>query len=478
MARILLLSELLILYFLYTFSPTVYNPGFCTGVLVLVAIAILTTGFHIKRYTPDIHHRVFRPAYLFFIAFFIVNFQVFIDLLVGNLSPDHRVFVGSDNINKGVIFSSISFISLLYGYICTNKGYKTYNRIYYFKNSTIKAIAWLSVVLLWLFIKECGLTNLISGNIYKNLGDINLDTTVRSEVILRILFAAEIIMISYKLRNNKTALSAINFVRQFPISFIITYSIYIALRLLSGVRSSVISSLLLIAFAYVFANRSTIRNWIAITTACIMAISLSIIGIARGQIENYSITDKYSVAKEIFSDRMTSISPWTKELANSVFCNQVAIDLAKADPAIFRYGFFQLNYILRFFVPGLILDSAHLIPKEDTSSAIFLTISRYGYDATSGLGTTINADFFLDFGIIGMVFCLFGIGVFLKKIDLTIFANSGMGQLSIMAAAIVIIMSANVVYLPRSALLPALRSAIYTIIFLYILSSKKSSRPC
>ena len=478
MARILLLSELLILYFLYTFSPTVYNPGFCTGVLVLVAIAILTTDLHIKHYTPNLHHRVFRPAYLFFIAFFIVNFQVFIDLLVGNLSPDHRVFVGSDNINKGVIFSSISLISLLYGYICTNKGYKTYNRIYYFKNSTIKAIAWLSVVLLWLFIQECGLTNLISGNIYRNLGDISLDTTVRSEVILRILFAAEIIMVSYKLRNNKTALSAINFVRQFPIVFTIIYSIYIALRLLSGVRSSVISSLLLIVFAYVFANRRTIRNWIAITAACIMAISLSIIGIARGLIKDYSITDKYSVAKEIFNDRITSISPWTKELANSVFCNQLSIDLTETDPSTFHYGLFQLNYILRFFIPGFILDSAHLMPKEDVSSAIFLTISRHGYNATAGLGTTINADFFLDFGIIGMAFCLFGIGVFLKKIDLTIFANSGMGQLSIMAAAIVIIMSANVVYLPRGTLLPALRSVTYTIIVLYMLSSKRPYKPC
>src|SRR5690606_30579498 len=58
-----------------------------------------------------------RPIFIFLFGYFVVFFQAYIDLLLGNISPnDTFFFVVPDVINRGAALNTVGLVMLLIGY--------------------------------------------------------------------------------------------------------------------------------------------------------------------------------------------------------------------------------------------------------------------------------------------------------------------------------------------------------------------------
>jgi oligosaccharide repeat unit polymerase len=96
------------------------------------------------------------------------------------------------------------------------------------------------------------------------------------------------------------------------------------------------------------------------------------------------------------------------------------------------------------------------------SSSGFLTYLEYGANATAGTGTTVISDFYLDFGVFGVLIGMVFVGWFYHKISFAIRAKRG----SLFFLCLFFVFYSQSIALARSAFLPILCSSIMVFVVL------------
>ena len=87
-------------------------------------------------------------------------------------------------------------------------------------------------------------------------------------------------------------------------------------------------------------------------------------------------------------------------MANSQFCDMVAINLFERRREPHLCGVIQLRYLAVIAMPNRILHKVWPVPVEKQGSAYFLTVKERGRNSEMGLGSTIYTDFYVDFGLV------------------------------------------------------------------------------
>jgi oligosaccharide repeat unit polymerase len=155
----------------------------------------------------------------------------------------------------------------------------------------------------------------------------------------------------------------------------------------------------------------------------------------------------------------------TLELANSVrtlFQSLTEVP-AKHD---FFYGKLWLSDIMS---PIPFMQSAYLELSNDNiyelSSTGYTTYLVYGNDSTSGEGTTLIADIYLNFGLPGIVILMFLFGLLIKKANIELLVHNNYHWIIIAA-----ILASFSIYFGRSSYLIILRPIVwsYFIVFLFV----------
>lgn len=199
---------------------------------------------------------------------------------------------------------------------------------------------------------------------------------------------------------------------------------HLSFSLFLGDRGPLIT-LTLITFGLYFIRWNKINIIYLIVVLYIVSTFMTIIGESRqavtdsgkGYVERVTdaITDD---SKEKSSKRFDTHVPFsgTLELATSV--NTLNYVLANIPSKYnYRYGLFQLQYLYGI-VPGLAGRMTTLLYGNDTkymNSSMFVTYLVQGNHPSYGNGTSLVADFYLDFGIVGVVVGLFLFGYFIRS---------------------------------------------------------------
>lgn len=438
-----------------------YDIGRVLIILSLSITALMCYGFNVRNIN-SIKGRILRPSLLLLFGICIIVFQNIIDLLLGNTDIDADVFGNRSLIMMGISYGSMAMIAYIIGYISTNTIPSSY-RSDIEERIPLKFLTLLSVILFLKFLSTID-QFFFTGQTYIESGSILESHTNNSEVLLGICNTA--ILVQHAINNRGNKISFREYLWRLPKIFLVLFFLYIILVLIRGTRFFAVRDLLLLVFSYIYCCRKQpIRNSVAIVLCFVMSFILSVISFSRVLVTD-DLSAKYSSSLEGFENRK-SFSPTTLELANSQFCDMVAINLFEQRGEPHLHGMIQLRYLAVIAIPNRILHKVWPVPVEKQGSAYLLTVKEKGRNSDTGLGSTIYTDFYVDFGLVGMVICMIFVGFLFKKMDLILYSDTSKSY-TIFIIVLLIYVSACAFYLSRSALIPTIRMPLYAYILLKI----------
>lgn len=206
-----------------------------------------------------------------------------------------------------------------------------------------------------------------------------------------------------------------DFLGQFGYKSIICVLIYIALLTIGGSRSNVIIVLSSLVFAIFYIRNIKIKLFYIIIGVAVFSYVLSFIGITRN-LKGMSLSEKARAVESINLERKSIFSP-TLEYAGSLETFNASLDYVPSKHD-FLYGSFHVRNLVSAIpfssrVSRLFFDNR----KQYHSSDFFITYIIQGEYYTYGNGTSLNADLYLNYGVIGIVVGLFILGMVFRKTE-------------------------------------------------------------
>lgn len=411
-----------------------------------------------------------KPSNLIFLGMIIVYYQPIIDLCIGYKTVSN--FVYPNILNKSTLISTVGILGFLLGYICYNCSYNTPSNKSLSINNKKQSFTPIIIVQLISFVgflATVDISSLLAGTNYSGSKGTSLYT------YFELLIEATNIYMLLKIAKSKSNFSSIkDFLKAIPVVSFLIFIIYISLRIVSGDRGPVIYLLLSFFYTYSYVTRKKIKLLIIMGLCLVGSIGVSIIGIARGLDLNMSFSERISSASNTFNSEgrfigEKSISPATAELAFSHLSYQIICNELYQHDDSYKKGACQITGILSTipFVSGFIHNTLG-ISKENTVSAYYATYKYIGKNPTWGTGTNIVGDFLLDFGIIGVLLCMYMVGIYFKKIDYSIFFREKQ-HISDYFLALILLTSCRAIYIPRADFLAFLKPCIFCWIIMYIM---------
>lgn len=374
--------------------------------------------------------KIFRfsivPSVLFFISFLIVNFQYFIDLFLKNIDSGAKFFVSDVLITKGIFFSIIGLVSFLIGYFLIEKRKNLLNSNLYFvkeslfKNDLLFKILYILNIFgfIW-FILFFSVDDLSGRSYAANTGTDPMATRAMvfflpSLYSLQALFAFK--------RRYVSGLK--DFLMSFPKIILFLSLVFVMIKFMSGDRGPGIFIVLSYFWLFVFVSKRKVSFLVFILLLTIGAAFMTAISLTRLSGDRMSFGEKMRTGmSEESRSKLTSFSPYTQELAGSVFCNQVVLNAELNGDITLKYGgFFGVKVLQMIPTFGRKVIEIIFPDSEYFTSERVVTKLAYGDLTYSGTGTTCLVDFYLDFGIAGVVFGMICVGYLANRVDSIIYS--------------------------------------------------------
>ena len=231
---------------------------------------------------------------------------------------------------------------------------------------------------------------------------------------------------------------------------------HIAFSLFVGDRGPIISyGLLTFSLYFLRFNRvGFVKIILLIVLSGIVFESIGIIRMGRKGNVNYS-----QRVNNAFSSNEKNSKGFDRSVPGSSFI-ELALSVRTLNHSIYNvpknyeygYGTYQLSHIFSIIpgLSGLMIKIIHDGDQKFDSSSSFITFLIQGNNPTYGDGTSVLADFYLDYGLMGVIFGLFLFGVFIGKNEYKLYY--GYQKISISWVLILVYFSLAI-YLSRSSLL-------------------------
>lgn len=415
-----------------------------------------------------------KPSNILILGLLIVNFQYIVDVLVGY--KDVSEFYGIKTFVNCCLIASIGHVAFICGYLYySNKTIRTDLASTTRYRISTKVLLLLQVIFLISWLLTVNVIELITGLTYGTSTQ-GMSLSSQFEGLFYECTLAILITTIYNRPNNIDKIST--FFKQFGLSFWLCVFAYLGIRFFSGDRGPLMYTSLSIIYTYVFITHRKVKLKYVVVLGVVAAFVLVMIGMVRSMDSNLSLSGKVNSALSAsnqarFSDE-TIIVP-TEELASSIRCTSIAINDIENNGNSYHNGKFQMFSLLNCipFAPS-ILYSYFKIPVTEMSSDFYLTNELYGDYKFSQIGTTVIADFYLDFGVFGVVIGMFLLGLCFYKVDTNICLNKN--EIAPILLIIILSYASKSIYIPRDTFLNVLKPTIIIYIlfcFNKLLSSKK-----
>ncbi|WP_028902252.1 MULTISPECIES: O-antigen polysaccharide polymerase Wzy [unclassified Prevotella] len=469
------LTFVLLMLFFFEKDDNVSYPFLFGGVLILLM------SFIFKEYVsdPQLFRSWVKPSNIFLLSFVIVNFQVIISswLEYDTIDAYLETTEYSGYIGKVLYCSLIGLVFYLFGYSFVKESSllkHIFNKhIYKLSQLSIEKWALLSCVAFVLFVINIDLVSFLTGVDYEGSGASDRETTPFAiwETLFDTFMTITVALTTEKCLNNNKPSTLLRYFLSFPFYFLISVLLYIVLRLVSGDRGPVIYTALMFFYSYLLVSKRKFKLSVIVLLVAVGAFSMTILNTVRNyRNPNETFVEKVSRSFNDLGDdsEVKSISPLTYELSKSVNCNFIAIHDIDEHKTEYKYGLYNLCEILSA-IPAMnrVTTSLFDLNLYRTATNEYVTISFFGKDYMIGLGTTVLVDFYLDFGILGIMAGMFLVGWVYRRID----EKLVYGSISSFLVMITFLKYASMsVYIPRASFSFVLCRILYIVIIYIVLN--------
>lgn len=338
----------------------------------------------------------------------------------------------------------------------------------------------LVLVCFLLFIVNIDIASFLTGMDYEGSGAADRTTSASAiwETLLDTFLTIEVAYITKGAINSENKITFVRYLKMFPVLIWVVVGLYMTLRLVSGDRGPVIYTGLMFFYSYIMVSKIRIKPSTLILFILLGAFSMTVINSVRSY-RNFdqSFSEKVLRSFDDFkeNDGPNTFSPFTHELAKSVNCNFIAIHDVNEWKTDLKYGLYNFCELAgcipgsaSFFKALFDLDIYRTVTSE------YVTISFFGKNYLIGLGTTAIVDFYLDFGLLGIILGMFLLGLTYKKIDSMLIENVS----SIFLLIFFLKFASMAIYIPRASFSFVLNRCLYICVFyvfIYVLASITSS---
>lgn len=424
-----LLILLNITFFIISFILLPFAGRYNYAILYLIVGMSLVSLCSYFVYTGKQHAfkgQYLRISYIFIIGYAIVFLQNNIDLLLGYKSVNSECFASSETICICALYSLIGLLSYIFGFVTSKNYYSglSYNKRHDLitlmsdKYLLIQRILFFIFVSIYLFFNAL---KILSGNYYyneqtmfDNAGSLLNYSIVMIDVLMFTILCSNV----YNLKIKKIKLSFGKFIRINGLIFNIPMLIYLSFVFMTGDRGPILTAVLAFSITYVIACGKKLSFSFLLVMLVIGSIFFSVIGQMRRESNLLSLSEMITYKN---SENNKSIMPATSELAGSYNTFTYSVDRVPSRHPFF-YGILQLRSIgysvpfLYRFIPFVYSDKNY-----ENNSVSYCTYLIQGLNRTYGNGTSILADIYLDFGLIGIIVIMFIIGRLVIRLDYELF---------------------------------------------------------
>ncbi len=406
-------------------------------------ISIVLVIFHI--YTNR-NTGYFSIGNLFILGFLIVHFQWPVMLLIFDIEPKQFSELNSNfkYLNYGVWLASISILFWLAGFnINQYKNSKSIENVFY------KESQWFELFCLALLIAFVSLVgkDFFDGDVYNKVGSADAISGIGAYIHKILKSALSALIVVAFLMGIKKNISIKNLLLKRKIVAFILF-VYCVSFIYAGDRGEALQIFILCGLIYNYYIKK-ISFMLFLILILIGAALLTVLGIVRSN----GVIDELNLAN------------LTINLANSNKTLFMAIE--SVEDRGLHYGELWIGSLLGSvpFAQALYLKltatEAYLI-----SSPGYLTYLRWGQNPHTGEGSTIVADIYLNFGIIGTCLFMFIHGWFSKTCEKFIKSRS------LVKVFIAICFGSLIFFASRGTYFGAIQIVLWGVIFIYIFCRK------
>ena len=478
---------LIILFYVLILVVQYYLVDVMTGILYgfnfLFLLGILLLFVKIEKKTNrDLYSHWARPSNILAISLLIVNLQIIACVWIGydTISNYLETTKYSNYISKVFYAGLIGICCYLMGYSWTkHKVNAQSTKLTDVTNPKI-LLSCLVLMCFLLFLVNIDLVSFLTGMDYEGSGaaDRTASASAIWETLLDTFLTIEVAYVTKNASNSENNITIYKYVKLFPFLIWVVVILYMSLRLISGDRGPVIYTGLMFFYSYIMIVKKKIKLTTLVALMLIGAVSMTVINSVRSY-RNYNQSFQEKVLRSFgdFKDNNgpKTFSPFTHELAKSVNCNFIAIYDVNEGKTDLKYGFYNFCELA-----GCIPGSAKLFKSffdldiYRTVTSEYVTISFLGKNYLIGLGTTAIVDFYLDFGLLGIILGMFLLGLTYRKIDSMLIEKVS----SIFLLIFFLKFASMAIYIPRSSFSFVLNRCLYICVcyvFVYVLANITSS---
>lgn len=449
------------------YVPNILSSGFLLKVLVYVSAA---SGLFIMRKESQIglKRQYLKISNLFLIGFIIVHFQIYLDYVLGAYQSFGVDLMISDRlVPKASLISALALVMYYIGYLMASYYKAGIKHIEIERISTVIYSSRGLLLLMFAFLSLFILTadwNYFRGN-YGNVSVGTLADYAQQYLLLAMIGYVVLFVKNERIRGGAYK-NMVSYSRKLGSTFLLISGVYLLLVLVSGDRGPILQFGVAFLGGYVLVAKRKMRLVVVALGLFIGATAISLLGFVReignGAVFWEKVEVAYSLREE--SRIQSSISPSTLELAGSVRTMHAAVDYSENHGH--TNGLFQLFQVLSI-VPGVGTITKVLTGMEnkDFKSSAFLTRHILGNTPDRGLGTTVVADIFLDFGIMGVIVTFFLFAWFVRYLEVNVFSAQ---FFRISTLALFFIFLSQAIYIGRSTILVLFKDALLLYIIVVI----------
>ena len=470
MAKPLNIILTLITVYSYFYCPYEVSDNFMW--LQVAIMAITTLLFFREKDHYQIKKDSLRFSVIFVIGFIVVYFQKDVDYLLGLTDMSNRVLWYEPKIVcKCMVISNLALQSFFYGYRL-KKGISQKDRIKYktgfsCKNHTVSNVprreSQLNVINLCAFV--CLLLYVIfvdKAYLFGGYGKTNMGQI--ADYCLRFaqgFITASIAIGAYRYRQVYKDSNIKLFFKKLK-SQVLLSLFFVFLVSLSGSRHLAILMFFLLVFSYTYGSGYRFKIRQIILGIIVAGTLLTLRGITRRETYEGSLS-----SIEIVS----SIIPFTEELAISVMTHHAAVELVP-DTYPYNYG---LTLVTKPFliIPGMasLIQNYLGLDVNSANSGGLITMWVLGDDPSFGLGSCNIADIYICFGVIGVIIAFLLWGYLIRYLEYGLYVLNTSSPIFLIVSFVVYSQS---LYVCRESFFTILQGIAYPIIFYYLISKKRT----
>ena len=428
-------------------------------ILVFLSFFLSVVLFFTEKDSTYIKNVYIRHSTLFILIFFIVFYQRDLDYLFGLLDgSESRIWVSRTIVVKSLIISNIALNGFFIGYAYKKNKKREPILRFGLKCRTYpnkRYLCFLAYFLFVLYLVVVDKSFLIGG--YQ---EGRVDSNYQLVVIIQAVLVATMALYCIEYKESNCKKTIFQFFK-YPFLLIILYS---GVVILSGRRTEVLRvvCILIISLIYIKGWKLNYKRMALLGLSLVLAFAL--VGVLRSE----DAKDLSSGMNQI--TQIESISPLTEELSGSVNTLHVAVySIPDQMPYNLGVSFFPSFALL---VPGLDRFLSQIIPSSVMISSPEIITYLYwgGYDRPYGIGSSIVADVYVSFGLLGVFIVFIILGILFRYIEYSSFMKDS----SPYVVALSICVFSQIIYACRTSVSVLFLGWTYSCILIYLINRIKN----